>query len=598
MGMGYAVKIWLEKQSIATKLILSFVIMALIGVIIGLFGIGSLRMVVGSANDLYHENILGLTTISNTYAEFQNVQNRLTQLLFVASDERVADTVSSATQNIDDPDTVSSVTESSDDSKPDRDSTAVSGQVRKSVSRLREVVTAIDKNLEEYRAAVTPEENDDLTALVEGWNAYKIKIEEIISNVENGKMQQAMDSLSASISLGDALENDFIDRIAKAEVDAAAKRERMDIVSLVAQLSVLVLILVTLVASPFVVRLFTKRIARPIRKISVAAEKLSLGDLDIEIETNRTEEISKLSNAFQSLVDSTKEQARALERLADGDMTANVVIRSENDVIAKSISELVSKMRNLIMSIKNASNQVAEGAVQISDSSNILSNSASEQASVVEELTASMEEISSHTTKNASSARETKELAISARSRAMQGNDQMEQLLNAMAEIRDSSEKVSKVIKIIEDIAFQTNILALNAAVEASRAGASGRGFAVVAEEVKNLALRSATAANETTDTIQISIRKASEGEKVAHATATTFADIVKDIEKAAESASEIAAASEDQALGIQQINQGILQVSELAQTTAATAEEETAASQELSEQVNSLRRLLDDFTI
>ena len=176
--------------------------------------------------------------------------------------------------------------------------------------------------------------------------------------------------------------------------------------------------------------------------------------------------------------------------------------------------------------IKNASNQVAEGRTDIGFV-NILSNSASEQASVVEELTASMEEISSHTTKNASSARETKELAISARSRAMQGNDQMEQLLNAMAEIRDSSEKVSKVIKIIEDIAFQTNILALNAAVEASRAGASGRGFAVVAEEVKNLALRSATAANETTDTIQISIRKASEGE-VAHATAATFADIVK----------------------------------------------------------------------
>jgi len=583
--MGLLMKKWLKKQSIAAKLIISFVILALIGVIIGLFGIGSLHMVKSSADDLYNENILGLTTISSTYAEFQSVRNRLTQLLFVASDKGIADMVSSATQ-------------SASETEVKSYSSDTGEQVKKSTILLKEDIATVDQGLKEYELTVTLEESDSYAALVRDWNTFKGEIESIALKVESGKMQEAVASMFDNIELGDALEDDFKNIVIEAKADAAAKREKVDIVAIVTQLSVLVLILISLVASPLVSRLLTNRIARPIRKISVAAEKLALGDLDIEIEANDTKEIVKLSNAFQSLVDSTNDQAKALVRLADGDMTAEVAIRSENDIIGRSISELVMKMRSLIMNIKTASHQVAEGASQISDSTNTLSNGASEQASVVEELTASIEEISSHTSKNAASATEAKELAISAKNRALQGNAQMEHLLDTMAEIRESSDKVSKVIKVIEDIAFQTNILSLNAAVEASRAGAAGKGFAVVAEEVKNLAQRSATAANETTDIIQLSIKRSADGEKVAQATAAAFGDIVKDIEKAAEAVSEIATASTDQALGIQQINQGILMVSELAQTNAATAEEEAAASQVLSEHANNLKALLDDFTL
>jgi len=573
------------KKSIASKLRFSFLILALLGVIIGTFGVVSLQLVGGSAEDLYNENILGLTTISNTFAEFQSVRNRLTQLLFVASDDNVADMVTSATQ------TVSELEEKREDS-------VNSDQVERSTNLLKEDIQTVDRGLEDYKAAVSLENSDSFAALIRDWNYYKNEITAILSNVESGKLNEAVSLMLESVELGDALETDFSNLISEAKADANAKRSNMDVVTTVAQLSVLVLVLFSLAASPFIARSLTDRIARPIQKISSAAEKLALGDLEIEIENSDMDEIVKLSNAFQSLIDSTKEQAKALERLADGDMTKDVAIRSEQDVIGKSISALVRKMRGLIMKIKTASYQVAEGANQISDSTYTLSSGASEQAGVVEELTASIEEISNHTSKNAESANEAKELAISAKSRALQGNSQMERLLSTMAEIRDSSEKVSKVIKFIEDIAFQTNILSLNAAVEASRAGAAGRGFAVVAEEVKNLAQRSAAAASETTDTIQVSIRKAAEGEKVAHDTAATFENIVKDIEKAAEAVSEIAAASADQALGIQQINQGILQVSNLAQANAATAEEEAAASQVLSEQANNLRDLLDDFTL
>lgn len=344
--------------------------------------------------------------------------------------------------------------------------------------------------------------------------------------------------------------------------------------------------------------IFGTSVGNPIKEIAAVADKLAVGDIDVDVRVKSKDETGQLANSFRNLIASIREQVLAVERIADADLTVEVVPRSDRDLMGKKLVQLIQRLNDVMSNITIASEQVANGARQISDSSMALSQGATEQASSIEELSASIEEISSQTRRNAENAEEADKLAAAVRSNAEQCTAQMAEMLRAMEEINVSSSNISKIIKVIDDIAFQTNMLALNAAVEAARAGQHGKGFAVVAEEVKNLAARSANAAKETTEMIEGSIEKTEAGTVIAKNTSEALNKIVSQIEKVAELVNNISVASKEQDTGISQINQGIMQVSQVVQTNSATSEESAAASEELSGQAEMLRDMVNRFKL
>ncbi len=263
-------------------------------------------------------------------------------------------------------------------------------------------------------------------------------------------------------------------------------------------------------------------------------------------------------------------------------------------IVLKITGKISGLFKTLLSDLTEGSSQVASASEQISESSQSLADGAAQQAASIEETSSAMEEISSMVDQNADNAKEAASLANLCNMSAEQGDNAMGMLNTAIHEISGSSKQIANIIKVIDEIAFQTNLLALNAAVEAARAGEHGKGFAVVAEEVRNLAQRSASAAKDTSQLIEDSVKKVDTGVDLTKKVESSLKEIVKNVRKVTDLVNEISNASQEQSEGVGQVGKAISQMDQVIQQNAANAEETAAASEELSAQAHSLLSLVD----
>ena len=309
-------------------------------------------------------------------------------------------------------------------------------------------------------------------------------------------------------------------------------------------------------------------------------------------------EIGVVARAVGGLIEHLTNLEKSLEAIADGDLTARINVLGEKDLIGNAVKNMVMNLSKTLFSINSASKQVHTGATQIADGAQTLARGATQQAASIEVLLSSVSEIAEKTNNNAQMANKAASLAGTVKDSAEKGSHQMGEMIEAVESINEASQSISKVIKTIDDIAFQTNILALNAAVEAARAGSAGKGFAVVAEEVRNLASKSAEAAKDTAGLIENTMERAALGSSIAAKTSESLSEIVSGISESSRIVADIAKSSEDQALGIKQLNIGINQVSQVVAQNSATAEESAAASEEMSGQSAMLEEYVSQYKL
>ena len=348
-------------------------------------------------------------------------------------------------------------------------------------------------------------------------------------------------------------------------------------------------------------------VVKPIRKLAGVATEMANGNLNIEFEVKENNEIGMLGDALKESIDQIKnysayidEIAAVLGQISQGNLAFQLKydFSGEFAKVKTALEQTAYMLNDSLSAIQTAAEQVDAGSSQVADGSQALSQGATEQASSTEELAATVMEINDNVHRAGEYAGDARTKTDEASRMMLECNEQMNSLVGAMDEISKTSEEIGKIIKTIDDIAFQTNILALNAAVEAARAGAAGKGFAVVADEVRNLAAKSAEAAKNTTELIESTVNAVNHGTSLANETAKALDNVVKKATVVDTKIQEIAAVCEEQANAIQEINVGIDQISSVVQTNSATAEESAAASEELSGQANMVKELVGKFRL
>lgn len=557
----------MKNMKIAQKLILSFLVISLITALTGAVGIFSMLSMKSSSNNLYEKQTVPLPVISDIVLNVDRLRIQANDYITYYSDTEKLKTIDANTKKYQD---------------------------------------EYEKNVKKYEPTITDPSTRKL--FNETVKMYKEQFTPAFNQIEQNSKSGSVGIAMRNVDSFAAIETKIVDNYTKCMqsnvASAKAENESNNLMALRMTIFSVVIILVGLAFSLFWGIWMARSLSRPVNEMANAAKQLAEGNLDVDISYVSRDEIGSLANSLQSAASTLKlyihDISTNLGQMAQGDMTVEISQDYRGDFIPikQALLKISDSLNETLSSIQISAQQVGSGAQQVSAGAQALAQGATEQASSVEELAASGSEVSEKVRQNAQHVDQVTGYIRETTKKVEDGTRQMSQMLESMQSINASSNEIAKIIKVIDDIAFQTNILALNAAVEAARAGSAGKGFAVVADEVRNLAGKSANAAKQTTALIESSVKSVKDGSKIADLTARELDEIAQKVQLVGETIQKIDRASSEQAISIDQITKGVEQVSAVVQTNSATAEQSSAASEELSAQSEMLNSLIGKFRL
>ncbi len=404
----------------------------------------------------------------------------------------------------------------------------------------------------------------------------------------------AAEQINADI---DALNSDINGKL---DAEIAKVERSIFLIFLVIALFLLLEFVTMMVAGSHV----NRAIVRPIQELQKVADGLASGQLKQKITFQSNDELGILAQDMRALCEMLESTigdfSACMQQLSQGDLRVSLQAAYTGDFVEmkENMEEFIASIQGAFYQMHQASSEVKQESEQMANSAMSLSQGATKQAASIQELAANVTQMSEEITQNAVEARAVGTVSLSNRESVLASDAYMTKMVEAMNEISATTQEIAKIIKTIEDIAFQTNILALNAAVEAARAGESGKGFAVVAEEVRNLAQHSAEAANQTTQMIQNAIHAVEGGRGVVDLTAEQLQKIVKQTDSMNEKVQDIVDVSDKQAEAVSQVSHGLEQIASVVQNNSAAAEESAASSEQLSGQAQILQQLVNQFQL
>ena len=532
----------LQDMKIGTKLIGSFLVVAAIAAVIGIFGVLKIQAVDDACDFLYAKRTLPLAKLIEVEGGFERSAANLGYMVY-----------------------------------------------QKGVDYMKSVDEAMadaDASLPELKAASIDAEDEKLyNQLVTDWSAWTKFIEQEKELLRAGKFDEAA-SLQAGegaklrkatrLAIHNFVEMSVTDSKKTAEDTEALAHRALTLIYIIIAVGILTAIGLGL----FISRLISK----PVNEMMEVARKMALGDMNVTITASGKDEVGQLAVSMQALLKATGDITQLAGELANGNLNVEVRERSDQDELMRSLKSMVVRLREVITDVRGAADQVAAGSHELSSSSQQVSQGASEQAASVEEISSSMEELASTVAQTAENARQTSTIASKTAIDAGAGG-------KAVAETVAAMQHIAEKIELIEEIARQTNLLALNAAIEAARAGEHGKGFAVVASEVRKLAERSQVSAQEIKGVASSSVQTATNAGRLIN-------EILPQIQKTAELVQEIDAASNEQARGIEENSKAIEQFDSVIQSNSAAAEEMASTSEELTAQASQMLETIAFFKL